>query len=40
MVLQEPIEVSGLEKEVVQISTGYYHSAAITGERTSDVQSN
>lgn len=28
---QEPIEVSGLEKKVDQISTGYYHSAAITG---------
>ncbi|XP_044503423.1 ultraviolet-B receptor UVR8 [Mangifera indica] len=26
----EPIEVSGLEKKVDQISTGYYHSAAIT----------
>uniref|UniRef100_A0A2P2K1N2 RCC1-like domain-containing protein n=1 Tax=Rhizophora mucronata TaxID=61149 RepID=A0A2P2K1N2_RHIMU len=26
----EPLEVSGLQKEIVQISAGYYHSCAIT----------
>lgn len=26
----EPVEVSGLQKEIVQISAGYYHSCAIT----------
>jgi hypothetical protein len=29
--LQEPLEVSGLKKEIVQISAGYHHSCAITG---------
>ncbi|KAG6773499.1 hypothetical protein POTOM_020781 [Populus tomentosa] len=28
--LQEPLEVSGLKKEIVQISAGYHHSCAIT----------
>ncbi|XVF14738.1 hypothetical protein REPUB_Repub09cG0087400 [Reevesia pubescens] len=28
----EPIEVSGLTKEIVQISTGYHHSCAITAD--------
>ncbi|PON56657.1 Regulator of chromosome condensation [Trema orientale] len=27
----EPMEVSGLSQEIVQISAGYYHSGAITG---------
>ncbi|XP_043705871.1 probable E3 ubiquitin-protein ligase HERC4 isoform X2 [Telopea speciosissima] len=27
----EPVEVTGLNKDIIQISAGYYHSSAITG---------
>ncbi|EXB23132.1 hypothetical protein L484_016146 [Morus notabilis] len=31
LVFSEPVEVSGLPKEIVHISAGYYHSGAVTG---------
>lgn len=30
-IFQGPREVSGLQKQIVEISAGYYHSCAITG---------